>query len=101
VIQAAGAQAPVIGVHVDSEDEAEVCYIGRLVSVEEDGFHMQELSPDAEWMREASFFSWDEVPPSASRTATRNRCWPWPVPHRRWSRATTPGSVARTDRALM
>ena len=22
---------------------------------------MQELSPDAEWMREASFFSWDEV----------------------------------------
>src|SRR6185312_15128540 len=28
---------------------------------EEDGFNMQELSPDAEWMREASFFSWDEV----------------------------------------
>jgi hypothetical protein len=51
----------VIGVHVDSEDEAEVCYIGRLASVEEDGFYMQELSPDAEWMREASFFSWDEV----------------------------------------
>ena len=22
---------------------------------------MQELSPDAEWMREVSFFSWDEV----------------------------------------
>ena len=61
VIQAAATQAPVIGVHVDSEDEAEVCYIGRLVSVEEDGFYMQELSPDAEWMREASFFSWDEV----------------------------------------
>ena len=61
VIQAAGAQAPVIGVHVDSEDEAEVCYIGRLVSVEEEGFHMQEISPDAEWMREPSFFSWDEV----------------------------------------
>src|SRR3984957_353600 len=39
VIQAAGAQAPVIGVHVDSEDEAEVCYIGRLASVEEDGFY--------------------------------------------------------------
>ena len=61
VIQAAAAQAAVIGVHVDSEDEAEVCYIGRLVSVEEEGFYMQELSPDAEWMREASFFSWDEV----------------------------------------
>jgi hypothetical protein len=61
VIQAAGAHAPVIGVHVDSEDESEVCYIGRPVSMEEDGFFMQELSPDAEWMREASFFSWDEV----------------------------------------
>ncbi|MGO4502275.1 hypothetical protein [Dyella sp. 2YAF14] len=61
VIQAAAAQAPVIGVHVDSEDEAEVCYIGRLISVEEDGFNMQEISPDAEWLREASFFSWDEV----------------------------------------
>jgi hypothetical protein len=22
---------------------------------------MQEISPDAEWLREASFFSWDEV----------------------------------------
>ena len=61
VIQAAGAQAPVIGVHVDSEDESEVCYIGRLASVDEDGFYMQELSPDAEWMREVSFFGWDEV----------------------------------------
>ncbi|MDR3444010.1 MULTISPECIES: hypothetical protein [Dyella] len=61
VIQAAAAQAPVIGVHVDSEDESEVCYIGRLISVEEDGFNMQEISPDAEWLREASFFSWDEV----------------------------------------
>jgi hypothetical protein len=61
VVQAAGAQMPVIGVHVDSEDESEVCYIGRLVSVEDDGFYMQELSPDAEWMREVSFFSCDEV----------------------------------------
>jgi hypothetical protein len=61
VIQAAAVQAPVIGVHVDSEDESEVCYIGRLISVEEDGFNMQEISPDAEWLREASFFSWDEV----------------------------------------
>lgn len=61
VVQAAGAQSPVIGVHVDSEEEAEVCYIGRLIDVEEDGFNLQEVSPDAEWLREASFFSWDEV----------------------------------------
>jgi hypothetical protein len=61
VIQAASAMATVIGVHVDSEDEAEVCYIGRLVSVEEDGFNMQEITPDAEWLHEASFFAWDEV----------------------------------------
>ncbi|WP_266168675.1 hypothetical protein [Dyella subtropica] len=61
VVQAAAKQSPVIGVHVDSEDESEVCYIGKLISVEEDGFSMQEISPDAEWLREASFFSWDEV----------------------------------------
>src|SRR5690242_5064017 len=61
VVQAAGKLAPVIGVHVDSEEEAEVCYIGRLVGVEEDGFTLQEISPDAEWLREASFFAWDEV----------------------------------------
>ncbi len=61
VVQAASAMAPVIGVHVDSEDESEVCYIGRLVSVEEDGFNMQEITPDAEWLHEASFFGWDEV----------------------------------------
>ncbi|EIL96383.1 hypothetical protein UU5_07124 [Rhodanobacter sp. 115] len=61
VVQAAGLLSPVIGVHVDSEEEAEVCYIGRLVGVEEDGFTMQEVSPDAEWLREASYFAWDEV----------------------------------------
>lgn len=61
VVQAAAKQAPVIGVHVDSEDESEVCYIGKLISVEEDGFYLQEISPDAEWLREASFFAWDEV----------------------------------------
>jgi hypothetical protein len=61
VVQAASAMAPVIGIHVDSEDEAEVCYIGRLVSVEEDGFNMQEITPDGEWLCEASFFGWDEV----------------------------------------
>ena len=46
VVKAAAAHAPVIGVHVDSEDEAEVCYIGRLVSVDDDGFNMQEITPD-------------------------------------------------------
>ena len=61
VIQAAGAHSAVIGVHVNSEDDSEVCYIGRLSSVDEDGFYLQELSPDAEWMLEASFFTWDEV----------------------------------------
>lgn len=61
VVQAAGQQATVIGIHVDSEEEAEVCYIGRLISVEDDGFNMQEITPDAEWLREPSFFSWDEV----------------------------------------
>jgi hypothetical protein len=61
VVQAAAAMTPVIGVHVDSEEESEVCYIGRLISVEEDGFNMQEITPDAEWLNEASFFSWDEV----------------------------------------
>jgi hypothetical protein len=61
VVEAAARQSAVIGVHVDSEEEAEVCYIGKMVSVEEDGFNMQEISPDAEWLREASFFSWDEV----------------------------------------
>ncbi|MET0332369.1 MAG: hypothetical protein ABW154_13180 [Dyella sp.] len=61
VVRAAGAHSPVIGVHVDSEDEAEVCYIGRLLSVEEDGFNLQEITPDAEWLREPSFFAWDEV----------------------------------------
>ncbi|HUA80794.1 MAG TPA: hypothetical protein VL997_10510, partial [Dyella sp.] len=61
VVQSASATAPVIGVHVDSEDESEVCYIGRLISVEEDGFNLQEITPDAEWLREPSFFAWDEV----------------------------------------
>jgi hypothetical protein len=61
VVQAAALQAPVMGVHVDSEDESEVCYIGRLVNVEDDGFNLQEIDPDAEWLREPSFFAWDEV----------------------------------------
>ena len=61
VVKAAGALAPVIGIHVNSEEEAEVCYIGRLASCDDDGFYMQEISPDAEWMRDVSFFTWDEV----------------------------------------
>jgi len=61
VIGAASRHAPVIGVHVDSEDEDEVCYIGRLLQVDDDGFSLQEISPDAEWLREASQFAWDEV----------------------------------------
>lgn len=60
-VQAAGAMSQVIGVHVDTEEEEEVCYIGHLARVEDDGFYLQELSPDAEWMRQASFFAWDEV----------------------------------------
>jgi hypothetical protein len=58
---AAARHAPVIGVHVDSEDEAEICYIGRLLEVDDEGFGLQEISPDAEWQREVSQFTWDEV----------------------------------------
>ena len=61
VVQAASGHAPVIGVHVDSEEESEVCYIGRLLGLEDDGFNMQEVSPDAEWLTEPSFFAWSEV----------------------------------------
>ncbi|TAL74934.1 MAG: hypothetical protein EPN56_11875 [Rhodanobacter sp.] len=61
VVHAAGAMLPVIGVHVDTEEEEEVCYIGHLVNSDDEGFYLQELSPDAEWMRQASFFGWDEV----------------------------------------
>jgi hypothetical protein len=61
VIAAAHRMAPVIGVHVDSEDESEVCYIGRLIDLEDETFGMQEISPDAEWLREVSQFAWSEV----------------------------------------
>ena len=61
VVRAAAEHAAVIGVHVDSEEETEVCYIGRLLNIEEDGFNLQEITPDAEWLREPSFFAWDEV----------------------------------------
>lgn len=61
LVPAAALQAPAIGIYVDSEDEPEVCYIGRLAAVEEDGFYLQEITPDAEWLTEPSFFAWDEV----------------------------------------
>ncbi len=61
VIRATAEHAAVMGVHVDSEEETEVCYIGRLLNIEEDGFNLQEITPDAEWLREPSFFAWDEV----------------------------------------
>lgn len=61
VVVAAAQHAPVIGVHVDSEEDTEVCYIGRLVGSKDDGFLVQEIDPDARWMNEPSFFGWDEV----------------------------------------
>lgn len=60
-VAAAGAMSTLIGVHVDTEEEEEVCYLGHLTSMDDDGFYLQELSPDAEWMRQPSFFAWDEV----------------------------------------
>lgn len=50
-----------IAVHVDTEEEDEVCYVGRLLGFEADGFLVQEITPDAEWLRESSFFGFDEV----------------------------------------
>jgi hypothetical protein len=61
VIKSASEKAPLIAVHVDSESDMEVCYIGRLLSFEPDGFLLQEISPDAEWQTEASFFAFEEV----------------------------------------
>ncbi len=60
-LAAAAAYSPAIGVHVDSEDDTEVCYIGRLLNLDDDGFNLQEISPDAEWLRDPSWFAWDEV----------------------------------------
>lgn len=62
VVAAAARRVPVLGVHVDNEeDNTEVCYIGRLAGIEDDGFNLQEIDADAQWLREPSFFSWDEV----------------------------------------
>ncbi len=60
-LKAAATQAPVTSVYVDSEAENEVCYIGQLLGFENDGFNIQEVSPHAEWLRDASYFDWNEV----------------------------------------
>ncbi len=61
IVRATADYAAVMCVHVDTEDEHEVCYIGRPLGIEDDGFTLQEITPDAEWLREPSFFGWDEV----------------------------------------
>lgn len=61
VVRSASQNARVVGVHVDTEGEDEVCYVGRLLGFEADGFLVQEITPDAEWLRESSFFGFDEV----------------------------------------
>jgi hypothetical protein len=53
--------ALVLAIHVDTEGEDEVCYVGRLLGFEADGLLVQEITPDAEWLRETSFFGFDEV----------------------------------------
>ena len=61
VVRAASEFAAVMCVHDDTEDEHEVCYIGRPLGLEDDGFTLQEITPDAEWLREPSYFGWDEI----------------------------------------
>ena len=61
VLAAAAGLAPVTSIYVDTEAENEICYIGKLLGFEADGFTVQEVSPHAEWLREPSFFGWDEV----------------------------------------
>jgi hypothetical protein len=61
VIRGTADYAAVMCVHVDNEDEYEVCYIGRPLGIEDDGLALQEITPDAEWLCEPSFFGWDEI----------------------------------------
>ena len=61
ILTAAAAQAPAMSIYVDTEAETEICYIGRLLEFEADGFTAQEVSPHAEWLVEPSFFGWEEV----------------------------------------
>ena len=60
-VRQAAAQAPVISVYVDTEAESEVCYIGKVLEFDADGFTMQEISPHAEWLRESSSFGLEEI----------------------------------------
>jgi hypothetical protein len=68
LVRSAARHAPVFAVHVDTEGEDEVCYVGRLLGFEADGFTLQEITPDAEWLRESSFFGFDEVSAIALRS---------------------------------
>jgi len=61
VVVAASRRTPVMGVHVDNEEESEFCYIGRLVGRSVEGFQLQEINPDGHWLDEPSPFAWDEV----------------------------------------
>jgi hypothetical protein len=61
ILTASSERAPVLSIYVDTEAENEICYIGKLLAFEQDGFTVQEVSPHAEWLREPSFFGWDEV----------------------------------------
>lgn len=61
ILTAAAERAPVTSFYVDTEAETEICYIGRLLAFEAEGFTVQEISPHAEWLREPSFFGWDEI----------------------------------------
>lgn len=67
VVRSAAQHARVIGVHVDTEGEDEVCYVGRLLGFDGEGILLQEITPDAEWLRETSFFGFDEVSAVALR----------------------------------
>lgn len=61
IVRAAAAERPVIAIHVDTEGENEVCYVGRQLAFEPEGFTVQEISPDAEWLVEPSYFGYDEI----------------------------------------
>jgi len=61
VVRSACAMRAVIAVHVDTEGPSEICFVGRLLDHEPEGFMMQEITPDAEWLREGSFFGYEEI----------------------------------------
>ncbi|MGA7298104.1 MAG: hypothetical protein WBW92_11425 [Rhodanobacteraceae bacterium] len=63
VIDSIAALSPVMSLRVDNDnpDETDICYVGRVVAREDDGFSLQEITPQAEWLREPSFFAWDEI----------------------------------------